>query len=277
MNEMQMLERMWADSEADPSSLRRARRRLLRHALAPKSGQKLRVRRFAVGAGIAATVALGLLLTDGIRGPVGTTAAAAAVLDRAADASRGDLAGPNQWTHIRHETTRPEEGSPTVSEAWIPGSPAGEFRRLDPDGRLHTEVSEVPAIAGDPGAGVDELHAWLSRDLGDLSGAAAAFERAGETLAATTTPPAFRARLFAAIKKIEGVRIADESTEFAGQDAVVLGRDDQGYETQLAFAKDSGEFIGFQGVGHGTGMASYQTAVTTQIVDSLPQRAQDQR
>lgn len=272
MNEMQMLERMWDDAAADPTSLLRARRRLLRHTIARKPGSKMKVRRILVGASIAATVAMGLIVTTG---PVGTTAAAAAVLDRAADASAREVAGPNQWTHIRMETIR-QEPLPTVSEAWIPGSSEGESRHLDPDGRLHVGNGDLPTIATDPDASDDEVYAWLSRSLGDLRGDAAAFERAGETVASVMTPQEFKVRLFAAVKKIDGVRVVDESAAFAGHDAVVLGRTDGGYETQFVFDKDSGEFIGFQGVGSGPGQpANYQTVVTTGVVDSLPERAQD--
>jgi hypothetical protein len=274
MNEMQLLEHMWDDVETDPVALRRARRRLLRHALVRKPRRRVRLRRVLVGGSVAAVVATGLMVTNGAPGPVGSQAAAAEVLDRAASVSSLQVAGPSQWTHIRTDTSRDGQSRPSVQEAWVPGDSTGDERFLDSDGVLHVRAVDVPDIATDPSASDDDVYAWLSRDNGDLRGPGAAFERAAETLAAFGTPAEFRTRLFTAIEKIDGVRIVDESAAFAGHDAVVLGRSDGGYETQLVFDKDSGAFIGYQGVGSGAGQpGDYQSALTTDVVNSLPPRA----
>jgi hypothetical protein len=274
MNEMQLLERMWDDVEADPVALRRTRRRLLRHALARKPRPRVRLRRALVGGSVAAAVAIGVMVTNGTPGTVGSQAAAAAVLDRAAYVSGLQVVGPSQWTHIRTETTRDGQSGTSVQEAWVPGDSTGDVRLLDSDGLVRVQTMHVPDIATDPNATDDDVYTWLRRDNGDLKGAAAAFERATETLAAFDTPAEFRTRLFAAIEKIDGVRVVHESAEFAGHDAVVLGRSDGGYETQLVFDKDSGAFIGYQGVSSGAGQpGGYQTAVTTDVVNSLPPRA----
>src|SRR5690606_34206767 len=225
-------------------------------------------------AAVIATVALGLAMTlPG--GGGGAEAAAVRVLDRAAQSADDTVVGPRQWLHVSSETTRWGDGVPerTVQETWVPGDAERKERFRDSDGLVYVRPVELPEVATQVDADVDTVHAWLMSDSGDLRGADAALERASETLADHGTPMAFKARLFDAIKSIDGTRVVSESTEFDGREAVLLGRPDGGYETRFAFDRATGEFIGYQGVLENDDQLDYRTSLTTHVVDSLPARA----
>lgn len=272
MNEMDLLERVRADVVIDPTALLRARRRLLRQAVAPAVRRRRTARRIVGAVAVAATVAgLAVLV---LPGPQGAEPAAAAVLSRAARvAAAEDVAGPGQWLHVRLETTRPgaEEAEHYVQERWVPGGSSGlqVFRDRED---LWTRPVDRPVIYTDEDASVDDLHAWLSRDNGDLRGDDAAFERAAEVMFDSTAPAAFKSRLLEAVALIAGVQVVADRARFHGHDAVVVGRTEGDFETRFVFDSRTGVLLGVEGVG-GTAEMGYATLVTSNVVDALPERA----
>lgn len=272
MNEMQLLERLGSEVEPDPAVLRRARRHLLRRALVPQARRRRGARRVLIGAAAAAVTAAALVVGTTLPDGGGAEAAAVEVLERASSAADATVVGPGQWLHVTSETTRWYDDGPehSVQETWVPGDPRRDTRWRN-EGVVVLRPLDLPAIAEDPDVDTDDVYAWLMRDSGDLRGADAAFERAGETLADDAVPAAFKARLFDAIARIDGSRVVDEQADFAERDAVLIGRVEGDWETQLAFDATSGEFIGFQGLVDGS--PSYRTLMTSEVVDALPARA----
>lgn len=271
MNEMQLLERLGSEVQPDPAALRRARRHLLRHAIAPQ-GRRRRTRRALVGAASAVVTAVGLVVGTTLPGGDGAEAAAVAVLERAASVADDTPVSATQWLHVTSTGTRWYDGraSRSVQESWIPGDPERAVR-IRIEGLVDLRPLDLPAIASDPDADTEDVYAWLMRDSGDLRGADAAFERAGETLADDTMPGSFKARLFDAITRIDGTRVVEERVDFAGHSAVLIGRAEGSWETQLAFDAATGEFVGFQGLIDGS--LSYRSSITSRVVETLPRRA----
>lgn len=274
MNEMQLLEHWRADVQPDAPALLRARRRMLRRALGERPRRAVRVRRVLAGAALAAAVAAAVVVSPVTDDRSGASAAAAEVLARAARSAGAVELDEGEWLHVRSDTALWMDGTARHSarESWVSGEGSLPGRFLDQERHLTVQVRPLPDIATDPSAGTEEILAWLMRDNGDLRGADAAFERAAETLAAHEIPEEFKARLFAAIRLVDGVRVVEESTQFAGYDAVLIGRSEGAdYETQLAFDRETGAFIGYQGVLEG--QLNYRTVMTTDVVDDLPRRA----
>lgn len=174
---------------------------------------------------------------------------------------------------MRLETTRAPGNVRTsyVQERWVPGGPTGAVIILDGEDRW-TSAVERPPIYRDPDMSVDDLYGWLRRDNGDLRGDDAAFERAGEVLSDSGVPAAFKSRLLDAIVLIDGVRVVADGALFHGHDAVVVGREEGGFETRFVFDDESGVLLGFEGVGDDPSM-DYSTLVTSRVVDTLPRRA----
>jgi len=272
MDELDLLERVRADVEIDPSALLRARRRVLRHAVAPAVGRRRTARRIVSVVAVAASVAALAVLV--LPGPQGAEPAAAAVLSRAARvAAAEEVAGPGEWLYVRHETTRAPGNVETsyVQEHWVPGDPGAAEIVLDADDRWISPVQR-PAIYGDTDISADDLYAWLRRDNGDLRGDDAAFERAAEVLSDSAVPAGFKSRLLAAIVLIDGVHVVASEARFHGHDAVVVGREEGDFETRFAFDSETGILLGFEGVGEPSSM-DYSTLVTSRVVDRLPRRA----
>jgi hypothetical protein len=272
MDELALLERVRADVEIDPTALLRARRRLLRHAVAPAVRRRRTARRVVVAAAVAAAVAALAVLV--LPGPQGAEPAAAAVLSRAARVAAAEQEpGPGEWLYVRHETTRAPGNVETsyVQEHWVPGDPGAAEIILDEDDRWTSPV-ERPSIYADTDISVDDLYAWLRRDNGDLRGDDAAFERAAEVLSDSGVPAAFKSRLLDAIVLIDGVHVVASGARFHGHDAVVVGREEGDFETRFAFDSETGILLGFEGVGEPSSM-DYSTLVTSRVVDTLPRRA----
>lgn len=277
MDELTLLERMRADVEADPQALLRARRRLLRRAVGPVVRRRLALRLATVACAVAvvavALVAAGIMLP----GAGGADPAAAAVLDKAArDLAAEPAPARGEYLHVREVTTRWEDGRPVTyhQESWVPGD-AGEPRVFrDSDGYLYRSVADPPEIFDDPRVGVSEVLAWLRRDNGDLRGDEAAYERVGEVLAADATPMRFKARLLEAVKHIDDVRVVDESADFHGVDAVIVGRVEP-LQAQFAFERRTGHYLGMQAppAPGADEPFSYSTRTFTTVVDRLPERA----
>lgn len=274
MDEMDLLTRMRAEVQPDPAALLRARRRLLRHALAPA----LRRRRRRVVLAVGGVAAAGVLAAGALfvaPGPQGPEPAAAAVLERAAAVAHGEpTPRPGQYVYVRETHTEHEGGRATTSvqEFWVPGDLRGDEVFLDSDGSRYVDPVDAPAIWTDPSAGHDELLAWLERPNGDLRGDAAAWERMGETLADAAAPEPFKAALLDAATGIDGVRVVDRSVDFHGHDAVVIGRDGEALRTEFVFDRVSGAYLGM--IGNGVGIWT-TTLTATRVVDSLPVRARD--
>lgn len=273
MDEMELLERVRADVEIAPSALLRARRRMLRQAVAPAVRRRRAARRLVSVVAVAVVVAALAVLV--LPGPQGAEPAAAAVLSRAARvAAAEDVAAPGQWLHVRVETTRPGEGIEVrhyLQERWVPGGSSGLMIFLDAGDRW-TRPLDRPAIYTDADASVEDLYAWLSRDNGDLRGDEAAFERAGEVMFDSSVPAAFKSRLLEAIAMIEGVHVVTEQARFHGHDAVVIGRSDEFSETRFVFDSRTGALLGVEGIS-GTATLSYRTLFSSKVVDRLPRRA----
>jgi hypothetical protein len=270
MNEMDLLEHVRADLEIDPAALLRARRRLLRRAVSPAVRRRRTARRVVAVVAVAAAAATLAVLV--LPGPQGAEPAAAAVLGRAARVAAAEpVAGPGQWLHVRLDTTRPgAEQQRTVQERWVPGGPSG-VEIIRGGGDVWTEPVHRPAIYTDETASVADLYAWLKRDNGDLRGDDAAFERASEVLSDSVAPAAFKARLLEAIVLIRGVRVVADGARFHGHDAVVVGREEGGFESRFAFDTRTGALLGFEGGGDPS--MDYSTLITSNVVDALPQRA----
>jgi hypothetical protein len=273
MDEMDLLERVRADVEIDPAALRRARRRMLRQAVAPAVRRRRAARRVVSVVAVAAAVAALAVLV--LPGPQGAEPAAAAVLSRAARvAAAEDVAAPGQWLHVRVATTRPGDDIEVrhyVQERWVPGGSSGLMIFRDGEDRW-TEPVDRPAIYTDADASVEDLYSWLSRDNGDLRGDEAAFERAGEVMFDSSAPAAFKSHLLEAMALIEGVHVVTEQARFHGHDAVVIGRTDEFSETRFVFDSGTGALLGVESVSE-TDSLSYSTLFTTNVVDRLPRRA----
>jgi hypothetical protein len=207
----------------------------------------------------------------------GADPAAAAILDKAAG-SLATKAEPTrgQYLHVRDVTTRWQDGRPVtyLQESWVPGDPAKPRVFRDADGHLYRSVEELPAIYHDPTADVSAVLAWLRRDNGDLRGDEAAYERAGEVLADAATPRDFQARLLEAVRQIDDVRVVDESADFHGVDAVIVGRVEP-LQAQFAFDRRTGEYLGIQAppAPGAEEPLSYSTRTYAEVVDRLPARA----
>lgn len=272
MNEMDLLERVRADVEIDPTALLRARRRLLRRAVAPAVRRRRTARRMVTAAAVAA--ALAALAVVALPGPQGAEPAAAAVLSRAARlAAVEDAPAPGQWLYVRLETTRGggTAASTSLQERWVPGDDSRAQVFLD-GGDRWTRPVDRPAIYTDAGASAADLYAWLTRDNGDLRGDDAAFERAAEVMFDSTAPPAFKARLLEAIALISDVRVVDEGRTLHGRPVVAVGREDMGGETRFLFDSRTGKLLGVEGVAP-VPSAHYTTLFASRVVDRLPDRA----
>ena len=225
---------------------------------------------------VVVTVVLGVSPWAG--GPQGSPAAAA-VLTRAAEAALvSDEPGPDQYLYVREVTTRwSQEGAETsTAEHWISGDWLERYVYLDPTGIVAIGRSSVPAIYRQPDLTTSELLSWLRRPSGDLRGDDAAYERAGEILASHVAPPAFQSALFRVLPSIDGVGVVEEDATFGDAHVVVIGRGEP-LESQFAFDKESGLFVGLQGSADPSvgSRLSYQTIMTTAVVSHLPPRARE--
>lgn len=272
MDEMALLERFRSEVEADPASLVRARRRVLRRGLVLSGAGRRRRRAVLVAAAAVALIGGVLVVTGG--GPTADPAAAA-VLTRAAERAEGSAQpGPGEYLHVRAATTRWDGDGPerTIQERWRPGDPDEPTVFVDFEGTVYRSSSAQPEIYSRPDLTTEDLLAWLRRPNGDLRGDDAAFERAGEVLAPGTAPADFQAALFTALRDIDGVEVVDDAT-VAGRDVVVIGRSEP-LETQFLFDQQTGGLVGFQGVGDPDvgSRLSYRTMLTTEVTDRLPGR-----
>lgn len=271
MNEMSLLERLGADIVPDQASLIRARRRLLRHALAPVSRRRRQARRMAILVACV-VVAVGAVLTTA--GPHGAESAAATVLKQAAALEEATaLPGHDGYRFVRVETTRwrSEDASTTVDEYWLPADPAHEMVTRWEGGEVVVGPSRQPAIYTAPSLTVDDVLDWLDRPTGDLRGTEAAYERAGAAMVDPAAPPAFKALMFQAISRLQGVKVLEGSADFHGRTATVLGLDEPQH-VQFAFDHETGEFLGIQAV-NDDGSPAYSSLITDQVVRRLPARA----
>lgn len=275
MDELSVLERVGADVDYDPAALIRVRRRVLRQALL-RSGVLRRRRRTRLISAVAVACALIVGVPLVFSGGPAVPQAAAAVLDRAAEAAAAQQTpGAGEYLHIRRVTTRwyDDESEVTTQEKWIPGDRTTPSYFRDFEGFVYRQTVVVPAIYLDQTSTRDDLLAWLRRPNGDLRGDEAAYERIGEILASNMAPLDFQARLFDVLQHIVGVDIVAEDEPFGSEVATIIGRSEP-RETQFAFDQTTGLFLGFQGTGdpEAANPLSYRTIQTSSVVERLPPR-----
>ena len=271
MNEMDLLERLGADVRPDPTSLLRARRRLLRHALAPASRRRRSLR---VAAGLVACSAAVIAAVRSTPGPQGAAPAAAAVLTRAAALQeRAPEPGPGEYRYVRVVTTRwkTEGRSTTTDEHWVPSDAGADMVTRWEGGELSSSRVRPAAIYTRPRLSVADVLDWLRRPSGDLRGTEAAYERAGAAMFDPSAPPAFKGLMLEAISRLDGVEVLDESVEFHGHTSTVIGLDKPLY-AQFVFDQDTGAFLGVQ-ASNSDGTPSYSTVISDRVAAHLPARA----
>ena len=288
----------------DPVVTLRARRALLRKALARRTRRRYAVRA-AIALGAAATI---LTATVVGQGPDhGASAAAAAVLERSADAldaQRAPLRGQYRYCTAHElswdygpsaadpakEDTRPRT-SPLVIETWVPADPAKPLiqRTTEPDADVTWAVVDQDDSANDPiyrdrPTGAAMLEAL--RDLARRSGSdfpddtSAIWSAAFWLLSDPQTPDAVNAEVLRAVAQVDGVKVVDTTAQIDGKVGVGLGTGEK-YGVEFVFDPNSGAFLGM--VGHpartkdwvGPDEPTWTTTLESRIVDSAPRPPED--
>ena len=282
----------------------RARRALLRHALAKRTRRRYAVRTLV---GVAATAAVlgvvGIVNPNG--GSTGATAAAAAILDRSATAIDATTDGPYEYRRsiassweFGPSSADPakEETAPFVDdqvETWIPAdSDKPIIQRTTAADRTVTfaVVDQDDTDAADlyrqnPTEPADMLKALrelvrkstqglLPSDV-DPNNNSDVWGTAFSLVADPRTSDDIRANVLRALALMDGVQVVDKNSEIAGKTGVALGLG--GDSLQLLFDRDSDAFLGIRGYPeHGPDWVGPSEPVwtlvfETRIVDSAPQ------
>lgn len=253
----------------DPTVTLRARRALLRKALARRTRRRYAVRALIATSAAAAIVAATVVSQTPDHG---ASAAAAAILERSAarlDAARPPL--PGQYVYRKDvslswdfgpspanpysEDTRPRT-SPMTVETWVPTDPRKAViqRTIDPNAKVTWAVvsqetnENYPIYREQPrgAAMLDAMRDLVRRggsetddDLDNLSTAAFWL------LSDPQTPDDVSAEVLRAIATVDGVRVVDRHADIAGKDGVALGFDsEQGLD--FVFDAPSGAFLGIR-------------------------------
>lgn len=286
-------------SQPDATVTLRARRALLRKALARRSRRRYAVRA-AIGIGAAAAI---VATTIVVQTPDhGASAAAAEILEQSAavlDASGPAL--PGQYVYRKNvelswdygpsandpttADTRPRT-SPVLVETWVPTDPEQPLiqRTDDHNNPISWAVVDPTTNANYPiyrdrpkGAGM--LRAL--RDLARTSGSefsddvTAVWGAAFWLLSDPQTPDAVNAEVLRAVALVDGVRVVDRHADLGGRFGVALGIDEK-YPVQFVFDPNGGAFLGM--VGHparskswvGPDEPRWTMTFESRIVDSAP-------
>jgi hypothetical protein len=253
----------------DPVVTVRARRALLRKALARRTHRRYAVRA-AIGLGAAATIVAATVVAQSP--DHGASAAAATILERSAarlDAARPPL--PGQYLYRKNvtlswdfgpspsdpqkEDTQPRT-SPVTVETWVPTDPAKEViqRTIDPDSKISWAVvsqstnDSYPIYRAQP-HGTAMLDAM--RDLVRRGGSGTSDDVANLWTAAfwllsdPQTPDDIAAEVLRAIATVEGVRVVDRSADIEGKVGVALGIDSE-HALDFVFDQADGAFLGIR-------------------------------
>lgn len=283
----------------------RARRALLRQALAKRSRRRYVVR--ALIGTAAAAVVLGVVGVVNLRGTEGgATAAAATLLNQSATTlESAPAAQPGQYTYFKVIDTywnygpsadgpKNADTEPAVSswlESWIPGDPDEQLvqRTTEPDGSFNDNF--LPAHE-DSGFGLFQSHpadpVELLKALGKYvtdNGTdgpvdnemlwGAAFSLTWDVQA----PTDLKADVLRALTTMDGVAVVDENVRIGDRTGVALGYDAK-YAPQLIVDPRDGSFIGSRGFPErdkawaGPQEPMWTSVTETKIVDSAPQPPQ---
>jgi hypothetical protein len=249
MNEIDVLQRFRADAAAPDSAVElRARRALLRQAIAPQAARRRPDghRRFAV-VGVAAVAAAAAVIAVPTL-PLGghaATATAATVLNRAgAAAAAADGTGWSDATYW-HSVSRYQQGSGPVlrREIWVGNGKSGalmdegqgqQVRALDPGvfdiGYRSLTWDELYALPTDPTG----LEARLRSGPDGVDSDSQLFAVAATMLQETPASPALRRALFQMAAAIPGVVSRGEQTDHIGRRGVALRMGPIGYIVDTA-------------------------------------------
>ncbi|MGY2873381.1 hypothetical protein ACVW00_000571 [Marmoricola sp. URHA0025 HA25] len=253
----------------DPIVVLRARRALLRKALARRTR-----RRYAVRV-VIATSAAALIVAATVVSQTpehGASAAAATILERSADrleASRPPL--PGQYLYRKDvtlswdygpspsdpsvEDTRPRT-SPVTVETWVPTDPTKALiqRTIDSDLKVTWAVvsqdtnGNYPIYRAEPrGAAMLQAMRDLVRREGSQSNdhTADLWTAAFWLLSDPQTPDVVAAEVLRTIATVEGVRVVDRSADIAGKAGVALGIDSE-HGPDFVFDPADGAFLGIR-------------------------------
>jgi hypothetical protein len=284
----------------DPVVVLRARRALLRTALAGRTRRRYAVR-IAVAIGAAAAIFAATVVSQ--TPEHGASAAAATILERSADvldSARPPLPGQYvyrkevslSWdygpspTDPAREDTRPRT-SPVLVETWVPTDPAKPLIQRTKDSSNPVSWAVVDkttnanySIYRDRPKGAAMLAAL--RDLARRSGSdfpddlSAVWGAAFWLLSDPQTPDAVNAEVLRAVALMDGVRVVDKHAEIDGKVGVALGTGDK-YAVDFVFDPAEGAFLGM--IGHpahtknwvGPDEPVWTTTFESQIVSSAPQ------
>ena len=286
----------------------RARRALLRQALAKRTRRRYAVR---AAAGVAATAAVlgvvGIVNPNG--GSTGATAAAATILDRSATAIDATAEGPYEYRRsitssweFGPSATDPskEETAPFVDngvETWIPADTNKPViqRTTAADGTVTFAVvdQDDTDAAGlyrqNPTEPADMLKALrelvrkstlglLPSDV-DPNDNSDVWGTAFSLVADPRTSDDIRANVLRALALMDGVQVVDKNAEIAGKTGVALGLG--GDSLQLLFDRESGAFLGVRSYPEpgetwvGPDRPRWTLIFESKIVDSAPQPPHD--
>ncbi|NIK60873.1 CU044_5270 family protein [Kribbella shirazensis] len=104
----------------------------------------------------------------------------------------------------------------------------------------HTTFEFLAAQPRDP----DALLAALRRDPAPMDGDTAAWHRVASVLSLGVVPADLRAALYQAVRKLPGIELLDEVVTVDGRRARAIGREGDGYRTDLLIAEADGRFLG---------------------------------
>jgi hypothetical protein len=287
-------------SGPDPVEVLRARRALLRKALARRTRRRYVVRA-AIGIGAATAI---VATTVFLQTPDhGASAAAAVILERSAttlESSRPVL--PGQFVYRKdvllswdygpsasdpaQEDTRPRT-SPVQVETWVPTDPGKPLIQ-----RTDDHINPISWAVVDPTSNANypiyrdrpkgEAMLKAMRELARSSGSdfpddlAAVWTAAFWLLSDPQTPDAVNAEVLRAVARVDGVTMVDRRAEIGGRTGVALGIDEK-YSVEFVFDPSDGAFLGM--IGHpdrsknwvGPDLPRWTRTFESRVVDSAPQ------
>lgn len=272
----------------DPTVVLRARRAVLRTALARRTRRRYSVRVVLAAAGVATI----LVATTVAQGPDrGASAAAAAILNRSADRiERTTATLPGQYVYRREiSTTWGYSTSPRVDdgiETWIPVDASEPLiqRTTDENGEVtfaevDQDQTEAHAIYRDHPRGSAAMLGALrvySKTLDNGESDGAVWGSAFSLLADPQTPDDIRAEVVRALSELEGVDVVDQRARIGGRVGVAL-RYDENDTPELIIDPDDGTFLGMRGFPEvddswvGPHKPMWTIRFETKIVGSAPQ------
>jgi hypothetical protein len=290
-------------SPPDPVVTLRARRALLRTALAPRARRRYAVRA-AIALGVAATITSATVL---IQTPEhGASAAAAEILERSADrldASRPPLPGQYVYSTSHDlfwdygpspsdpstEDTNPRTDSTRI-ETWVPTDPDRPMiqRTTDPDSVTWAVVDQDDNPAwqlyrhppSTPAAMLDALRDLARKGRQDSDDNGVIWGNSFSLMWDPQTPDSIKAEVLRALALMDGVSVVDRDVEIAGKVGVALGYDKK-YAPEFVFDPADGALLGFRGhPERGPGWVGpdepvWTTTFETRIVDSAPRPPDD--